>query len=281
MKRLKLSIHWSFFLLGILMIIFGKLSIFLSCLLCAILHEMGHSLVGRKLGYKLDVITLLPYGAMLTGKDSILKVKDEVKIAIAGPIVNLILIVVCVILRLVFQSAFAFCQNFLWANIYAFCFNLLPIYPLDGGRVFVALVSKKAGRAKAHQISKVVGYVLTSIIFVLFFVSFFFELNYMLGINALFLLIGLMEEDTSPYYEKLSPFEKPTNPFNLKSVKLDKTEPLFLAYKSISNKKANTIYVMDNKKVIATLRRDEILNDILSYPIDTKLEVLANEKIAD
>ena len=90
-----------------------------------------------------------------------------------------------------------------------------------------------------------------------------------------------MEEDTSPYYEKLSPFEKQTNSFNLKSVKLDKTEPLFLAYKSISNKKTNTIYVMDNKKVIATLKRDEILNDILSYPIDTKLEVLANEKIAD
>ena len=281
MKKLKLSIHWSFFLLGILMIIFGKLSIFLSCLLCAILHEMGHSLVGRKLGYKLDVITLLPYGAMLTGKDSILKVKDEVKIAVAGPIVNLVLIVVCVILRLAFPFTFAFCQNFLWANIYAFCFNLLPIYPLDGGRVFVALASKKVGRARAHQISKIVGYVLTSIIFVLFFVSFFFELNYMLGINALFLLIGLMEEDTSPYYEKLSPFEKRTNPFNLKSVKLDKTEPLFLAYKSISNKKASTIYVMDNKKVIATLKRDEILNDILSYPIDTKLEVLANEKIAD
>ena len=50
MTNLKFKVHWSFFVLGVLMIIYGKFSTFLCSIFCVLLHEMGHSLVGRKLG---------------------------------------------------------------------------------------------------------------------------------------------------------------------------------------------------------------------------------------
>ena len=78
MNNIKIKIHWSFVILSILMIVFGKFSMFFCAIITVLLHELGHSLIGRKLGYKLDLITLLPYGAMLSGKNMPYSTKDEI-----------------------------------------------------------------------------------------------------------------------------------------------------------------------------------------------------------
>ena len=175
------------------------------------------------------------------------------------------------ILLKIFPSTKDFFVEFLWSNIYTFCFNILPIYPLDGGRILAGTLSCKMPRIKALKITKIVGYVLTCIVFVLFFVSFFFKLNYMLGINALFLLIGLFEEDTSPYYEKISNLQVPKN-FLFKSIKLNKSTPIFVAYKQIANSNISNIKIMDNGKVVGSLSSKKLFDSVLKLPIDTKIE---------
>ena len=272
MKKLKLKIHWSFLALGLLMFVFGKFQTFLCVILTVLLHEFGHAFVGRKLGYKLNLVTLMPYGAMLSGKNSVLDGDDEIKIGIAGPIVNAILIFANLIVWFIFPMTYNLTYNFVLCNLYTLCFNLLPIYPLDGGRILVAILSKKMPRTRALQKTKIVGYAITTFIFVLFFVSFFFELNYMLGINALFLLIGLLEEDTSSYYEKLSSFDKFSFAGKKKRVaKLSKDDPIFLAYKKVTQENIRQIEICDGEQVVGTLTKSQILSSVLSLPIDTKL----------
>lgn len=261
------------------MLIYGNFTSFLCCLVCVLLHEMGHAYVGRKLGYKLNMITLLPYGAMLSGKNTPFDTNDDIKIAIAGPLVNVVLIILCFVFWWIFPSTYNVVSQFMTANIYTFCFNVLPIFPLDGGRILMALLSKKMPRTKAQKICKIVGYILTAIVFILFFISFFFSLNYMLGINALFLLIGLFEEDSSAYYEKLTTFEqKPKNHLFFKTIKLSKDEPIFVAYKKIINNNVSTIKIMNKKEVVSVIPRKEVLDGVLKLPINTKLEELAKTK---
>ena len=123
------------------------------------------------------------------------------------------------------------------------------------------------------KIAKITGYVLTALIFVLFFVSFFFNLNYMLGINALFLLIGLFEEDTSPYYEKMAYLQNNNHFLHLiKTIKLNKETPVFEAYKYIQNNNVLNVKIMDNNKVVGTLSRKKILDSVLNLPIDTTID---------
>lgn len=255
------------------MLVFGKFASFACCMLSVFLHELGHAFVGRKLGYQLNLITLLPYGAMLSGVHTPFTPKDDIKIAIAGPIVNVILLAISLIFYLLLPVSFNLLNEFMWANIYTFCFNILPVYPLDGGRVLVALLSKKRPRIKAFKVTKIIGYIVTGIVFILFFVSFFFKLNYMLGINAIFLLIGLFEDDTTAYYEKMAYLQNSNHFLSIiKTIKLSKETPVYVAYKYIQNKNINNIKILDKNKVIGTVSRKKIIDTVLSLPIDTTID---------
>ena len=277
MRDLKIKVHWSFLLLGVLMLIFGRWQIFLWSVLTVILHEMGHSFVGRKLGYKLNVITLLPYGASLSGKNAPFSSNDEIKIAVAGPLVNAFLIIVFVALWWIFPNLYNFTFYFVEANIYTLCFNVLPVYPLDGGRVLNALLSKKLARQKAQKIVRVIGFVITFIFFALFFISFFYKLNYMLGINAILLLVGLFEEDSNNYYEKLTTFEKFKSGIkNVKNIEIFSTEPVFNAYKKIMESGASKLIISDGQSS-HILSKNDVINLVLSNPINMPLGIVVKK----
>ena len=271
MKNLKFKIHWSFFVLGILMLIYGKFQTFLCSLLCVLLHEMGHSFVGKKLGYKLNLITLTPYGAMLSGNNSPFNADDEIKIAVAGPLVNLALVVISVALWWIFPVLYNFTFQFVWVNIYTFIFNILPMYPLDGGRILKALVAKKWGGAVARKILKIFGIIITSIMFLMFFVSFFYTLNYMLGINALFLLVCLLDNSADAYYEKLATFYA-FNPSNKTSVAVDAQTPIFVVYKKLNQTGAKQVVVTKNGQPVKYIKKNDVCKKILSLPINTNIE---------
>lgn len=272
MKNIKFNIHWSFLLLGILMIIFGKFQAFFSCIICVILHEMGHAFIGRKLGYKLNIITLMPYGAMLGGKNIHINNNDEIKIAIAGPIVNAVLIIFCFLFVNFFPETYNIFQYFIFANIYTLIFNLLPVYPMDGGRILLAYISNKIGRVKAYKIVRIIGYFVTVTMFMLFIISAFFDLNYMLGINSLFMLVCLMEDDKEIYYQKVKSFElfNSNKNSNTNFISLDKDNTIFDAYKKLIETNAKKILINYKDKKIE-LGRNKIFQDILKFPINTKL----------
>lgn len=124
----------------------------------AILHEFGHLLAGLLLGMKPEKMEIMPYGVSISfkimPKDYNQKIKcanrlelKKILVSLAGPITNLILILMVWQLKINVWGAFMI----LYANLLLLLFNLLPIYPLDGGRVIKGILHIFFGKIKAEK----------------------------------------------------------------------------------------------------------------------------------
>lgn len=101
-------------------------------------HEIGHSLVAKRLGYETSRITLLPIGGLATIPClSTMKPRDELLVAVGGPLVNVIILAIIVPLGF-FTTVPAM---LVFVNVAMLVFNLIPAFPLDGGRMFRALLA--------------------------------------------------------------------------------------------------------------------------------------------
>ncbi len=284
MKKYSFRFHWSFFVLGLIMIYFGEGLLYFCCTITVILHEFGHAFVGKMKGYKLNTISLMPYGASISGNNAPFKPKDEVSIAVAGPIVNIIIILFLTSLWWFFPATYSFTQDFYLANVSTLIYNLLPIFPLDGGRVLLGILSAKVPRKKAFKITKIIGFIFTGIIFVLFFISIFNKLNYSLGINALFLLIGLFDDDKTAYYINLQDLDEKNEKLKkglfLKTIAISENSSIYDAYRSLDKNNVNQIYVMDNNyRVKKSFEENELEQLIFMLPLDTKLKDINKKEL--
>jgi len=130
------------------------ISIFVSVLI----HELSHAFVARRLGwnvYKIEV-------GLFTGSASVdtnIPERDSIPVVAAGPISNLILGILCIPLYLVFGETSPifghFINDLFIVNIFMFVFNILPIYPMDGGRLLKDLLflKMKSNRRLAKKIA--------------------------------------------------------------------------------------------------------------------------------
>jgi stage IV sporulation protein FB len=184
-----IRIHLTFFLL---LLWFGNVSsdqgegflggvVFMLLLFgCVVLHELGHALAARRWGVATREIVLYPFGGVAR-IDRMPSGKAELVIALAGPAVNLVLAAllggVLFVLRAhapgsaeeVIADAPVLWQ-LLWANLVLFAFNLLPAFPMDGGRVLRAALSLLLGETRATNIAAAVGQGLALVFAVLAFV---------------------------------------------------------------------------------------------------------------
>jgi len=136
--------------------------------LCVVLHELGHAITGQRFGIQTKDITLYPIGgiAALAGRP---KPTQEFWIAIAGPSVNLIISFFVGISILFFEKRtpdfsvalslerFSFWDALFSANIVLMLFNLIPAFPMDGGRVLRALLALRMPETTATQIAGWIG----------------------------------------------------------------------------------------------------------------------------
>ncbi|WP_146157286.1 site-2 protease family protein [Enhygromyxa salina] len=130
---------------------------------CVLLHEFGHALVARRFGIETRRITLLPIGGVAELEREPSDPRAELWIAVAGPAVNL---GIAATLALVGFALGSFASGGLlalvlsglvWANLMLGLFNLVPAFPMDGGRVLRALASKRVGPVRATQIAAKLG----------------------------------------------------------------------------------------------------------------------------
>jgi Zn-dependent protease len=133
---------------------------------CVVLHEFGHILVARRYGIQAPEITLLPIGGVASLQALPQKPSQEFAIAIAGPAVNFVIAIVLLLLVGQFNSAdlarlddlqVSLTARLADANLFLAIFNLIPAFPMDGGRVLRALLAMKLGRPRATRIAASVG----------------------------------------------------------------------------------------------------------------------------
>jgi Zn-dependent protease/CBS domain-containing protein len=128
---------------------------------CVLLHEFGHSLTAMRYGYRIESITLWLFGGVARFAEMPEDWKQEFTIAVAGPLVSVALGVLSYLAFLVVPGTLPTVQFVLaylaLTNVALAVFNMLPGFPMDGGRVLRALLARNRPHARATQIAAEVG----------------------------------------------------------------------------------------------------------------------------
>lgn len=256
MGGISFSVHPLFFAFGLYYALTGRIFIFVIYTLSAVAHELGHSLVASNAGYRLNKITLMPFGAVVSGDIDGLKLSDEIKIALAGPFTNIAIGLFFVATWWIFPITYAFTDVVAQANFSMALVNFLPVFPLDGGRALSAWLKQTVGKKRGQKICNAIG-VITAVLLLLFFVfSLFNTLNLSLLFFSLFVLFGTFGKAKENKYVRLY------SSLSEQSLKRGMPFKKHAVYKSVSVKKltslidesaVNEVAVFDGDKIIKTL----------------------------
>lgn len=137
---------------------------------CVVAHEFGHALTARRYGIRTPDITLLPIGGLARLESMPEKPGQEILVALAGPAVNIVIWAALVLilgaqtwaasLENLADPETSFLARLAAVNLFLAVFNLLPAFPMDGGRVFRAALSLITDRVRATQIAAAGGQIL-------------------------------------------------------------------------------------------------------------------------
>ncbi len=193
---------------------------------CVLAHELGHALVARRSGIRAKSIILLPIGGITQLDDSqpvdleadpdtaspkLAPWKRDIRIAMAGPLTNLLVALVSGrhhsgrslphldLWTWPFMRSGNLPRSLVWANLYLAGFNLLPAYPMDGGRVLRALFSRHMDPIQATRRAVSIGQAFAT----LFILGGMLLPNYWLTLVGLFLFIASQMEERSAVFQSV------------------------------------------------------------------------------
>ena len=181
-----------------------------------VLHELGHALVARGSGIPAKGIILLPIGGITildeahAIPDPINGWKRDIRIAAAGPLVNLFVAGVSALVLLSAMPSLSLTtrpllhsggllRSIVWANLYLGLFNLLPAYPMDGGRVLRAIFSRRLEMVQATQRAVRIGHVFSF----LFMMVGILTTDWWLVMIGFFLFVGAQLEERSAVFQSV------------------------------------------------------------------------------
>ena len=141
--------------------ILAAVAFIVALMLCVVLHELGHALAARRFGIRTRDITLLPIGGVANLERIPENPRQELVVALAGPAVN---VAIAGLLFLLPDAPFF--NRLLVANLSLVLFNLIPAFPMDGGRVLRALLAMRMARVQATTIAARIGQAFAAVAFV-------------------------------------------------------------------------------------------------------------------
>ena len=171
---MRIRIDLKIFIFLILFYLTNQIEVYLIIMFFCIIHELGHIIAGFFLGMRTEKLEIMPYGLTISlkvkPKDLNLKIKKgtllelkKIIVAIAGPFLSLVIAIVFTYLDIPIIIK----QEVVYSNILILLFNLIPIYPLDGGRILKGILYIEMGNKKSkiivNQISNIIMIILTII----------------------------------------------------------------------------------------------------------------------
>ncbi len=166
---LLLPAYWGYvgYLEGGLSTAVARALFILGLFVCVLLHEFGHILTARRFGIRTPDVILLPIGGVARLERIPDDPKQELRIALGGPAVTLAIAVLLYLGILVTNGnptlrnpeigPQPFATQLMWANVVLLAFNLIPAFPMDGGRVLRSLLARKLGLVRGTRIAATLG----------------------------------------------------------------------------------------------------------------------------
>ena len=213
-RFLKLRLHPLFIAVGIWYSLTGELFLFLLSCLVAVQHECAHAFAAARLGYKLNQIVLMPFGAVIDGDLKNISVKDEIFVAVCGPLCNLLTAAFFAAIWWFAPTMYAFTDTAYHSSLAIALVNFLPAYPLDGGRILKGVLENAFSKsnpqntqttARAEKICRLITF-LFSAVFIAAFLALLFKKTLNISLLAFggFLFFGAVgNQNKQATYDKM------------------------------------------------------------------------------
>jgi Zn-dependent protease len=263
--------------------LFG-LALMVLLFVCVTLHELGHSLVARVFGIPVRQITLLPLGGIAQITKNPEKPLHELLIAVAGPLVN-----VGIALLLLVALGFSIAPTLLtghgllpaelgqapslntalfWllaANVSLVVFNLIPAFPLDGGRILRALIAMFTGFPKATRIAAAIG----QLIAVMLGLYGVINGNFILALVAVFIFFGAGQETAEAEAKTVLDTLRVGDAYNKYALTLAIGDRVSRVVDYILTSYQPDFAVLQGRGLIGIVTRNDVLTALASTPGDT------------
>lgn len=181
---------------------------------CVVLHELGHALTARRYGIETQDITLYPIGGVARLERLPQRPLEEFWIAVAGPAVNLVIaailsgffvLVTGLDFAMITENLLALVLfHLIAANLFLVGFNMLPAFPMDGGRVLRALLATRLGQLRATTIAVQIGIAMAVIFGVIGLLG-----NPMLALIGVFVFFAGQQELAAVRYRYAARYQEP------------------------------------------------------------------------
>jgi Zn-dependent protease len=294
---IKIFLHWTFvILIGWIIVmnlqaslgwmdILWSLTFIFAVFGCVTLHELGHALAAKRYNIKTHNITLLPIGGIARLDYIPEQPKEELFIAIAGPLVNLAIALALYPLVLMYHSigdltsvesikGANFIPVLLSVNLWLALFNLIPAFPMDGGRVFRALLAFKMGNVKATRLAATVGQFLAMV-----FVFAGFWLNPLLIFIGLFIFLGAQTEATHVEARFILKGHTVKDVLMRDVPTMDNHSSMKEAASRLLNSQNKNFLVLNEGNPFGTITREEIIKAIRNHGGNALVNTASNQHL--
>lgn len=161
---MKIKLNLNIFLFLVLFFLTGQLEMYTLVMVFALIHELSHLLCGVLLRFKANTLRIMPFGFCIEF-DSVIEDYNKkilksnmtsfkkIIVALTGPLVNLLIVILGILCNVD--------MNIVYSNFLIFIFNILPIYPLDGGRILKNILKIFVGNRKANTCTNLIANIIT------------------------------------------------------------------------------------------------------------------------
>lgn len=199
---MRFRIDLKIFIIIILFYLTKQIQIYALIMIFALIHELAHLLAGILIKMKPEKLEIMPFGFSISFKINVYEYNKKIKngnmlslkkifVALAGPLINLLLMFIIFYLNINENMKL----QMIYANLILTVFNLLPVYPLDGGRILKELLHIKFGIQKSYNYTNEIAIITTIVLTAISSVSIYYFKNIAIFLIIMYLWLIVLLED--------------------------------------------------------------------------------------